>query len=124
MAIESSTPTDLTPIGNVTWRSHVKVSGHVHALQVQPWADSIATLELTLVDDTGGLIIVFLGRRRIGGVELGTKLIAEGTVVESRGRLALINPAYRLLPNEPLTPPTPAPARSGRRILRRNNVKG
>lgn len=88
----------ITPIGEVTWRSQVQVSGHVHAMRVRPWADSVATLELTLVDDTGGLTIVFLGRRRIGGIELGTKLVARGTVVESRGRLALINPAYRLLP--------------------------
>lgn len=89
------------PIGDVTWRSHARVAGRVRSLRVQPWADSVATLELTLVDDTGGLTIVFLGRRQIGGIRLGTHLVAEGTVVESRGRLAMMNPRYLLLPHDP-----------------------
>lgn len=106
MVIEGSDQADITPIGAVTWRTRVKVAGHVQTLRVRPWADNVATLELTLMDDTGGLMIVFLGRRQIGGIELGTKLIAEGTVVENRGRLALINPAYRLLPHEPMEAPS------------------
>lgn len=104
----------ITPIGEVTWRSQVIVQGQVHSMRVRPWADSVASLELTLTDETGGLMIVFLGRRQIGGIELGTKLIAEGTVVENRGRLAIINPAYRLLPDEPLEQPSPISDRSGR----------
>ena len=52
----------------------------------------------TLVDDTGGIVIVFVGRQQIAGLRLGAMVEAEGTVIESRGSLALLNPRYTLLP--------------------------
>ena len=87
----------LTPIGQVRWRQRVRVVGRVRALRVQPWEGAAPTLEATLVDDTGGLTIIFLGRQQIGGVRLGAQLEAEGMVIESRGALALLNPRYTLL---------------------------
>ena len=87
-------------IGDVRWRQRVRVRGTVRALRVQPWEGGVATLECTLVDDTGGLVIIFMGRRRIGGVRLGVPMEVEGMVIENRGRLAVMNPAYTLLPHE------------------------
>ena len=95
---------DVVPIGDVTWRSRVKVAGRVKALRVQPWSEKIQSLELTLVDGTGGITVVFLGRRRIGGVKLGARLVVEGTVAETRNQLAILNPAYQLLPHEVVLP--------------------
>ena len=92
------------PIGQVEWRERVKVAGRVKALRVQPWSEKILSLELTLVDGTGGLTVVFLGRRHIGGVRLGARLVVEGTVAETRNQLALLNPAYQLLPHEVTLP--------------------
>jgi len=92
------------PIGQVEWRARVKVAGRVKALRVQPWSEKIQSLELTLVDGTGGLTVVFLGRRHIGGVKLGSRLVVEGTVAETRNQLALLNPAYQLLPHEVALP--------------------
>src|SRR6478609_2425620 len=92
------------PIGRVEWRARVKVAGRVKALRVQPWSEKIQSLELTLVDGTGGLTVVFLGRRHIGGVRLGARLVVEGTVAETRNQLALLNPAYQLLPHEVALP--------------------
>jgi RecG-like helicase len=92
------------PIGQVQWRERVKVAGRVKALRVQPWSEKILSLELTLVDGTGGLTVVFLGRRHIGGVRLGARLVVEGTVAETRNQLALLNPAYQLLPHEVALP--------------------
>lgn len=88
----------VTPIAEIRWRDVVKVAGRVKALRVQPWAEAVASLELTLADDTGGITVVFLGRRSIGGVHLGARLVVEGRVSETRGHLALLNPAYQLLP--------------------------
>ena len=88
------------PIGEVTWRARVKVAGRVKALRVQPWSEKIQSLELTLVDGTGGITVVFLGRRQIGGIKLGARLVVEGTVAETRNQLAILNPAYQLLPHE------------------------
>ncbi len=65
-------------------------------MRVQPWAD-IASLECVVVDDTGGVLLVFLGRRKVAGVELGRRLAAEGMVGASRGYLAILNPELELL---------------------------
>ena len=92
------------PIGQVEWRERVKVAGRVKALRVQPWSEKIQSLELTLVDGTGGITVVFLGRRQIGGIRLGARLVVEGTVAETRNQLALLNPAYQLLPHEVALP--------------------
>lgn len=94
----------VVPIGDVQWRARVKVAGRVKALRVQPWSEKIQSLELTLVDGTGGITVVFLGRRRIGGIKLGARLVVEGTVAETRNQLALLNPSYQLLPHEVALP--------------------
>jgi hypothetical protein len=88
----------LAPIGDVGWRQQVRVRGTVRSMRVQPWAGGVSTLEVTLVDDTGGITLVFLGRSRIAGLGLGTPLEAEGMVGESRERLVILNPIYTLLP--------------------------
>jgi len=84
-----------TAIGDVVWRQRVRVTGRVEIMRVQPLAGS-PVLECTLVDDTGGISLLFLGRRRIAGVDVGSSLTAEGMVIEQRGRLAIINPLFRL----------------------------
>ena len=89
---------EITPIGDVRWRDRVRVSGRVRSMRVQPWS-GVGSLECTIVDETGGLTLVFLGRSSIGGIRLGTQLVAEGTVAASRDRLAILNPVYDLVPN-------------------------
>jgi amino acid transporter len=84
------------PIGTVTWRQRVQIEGRVRTLRVQPLAGT-ATLECILEDDTGAISIVFLGRDRIPGIEVGTRLRASGTAGVRRGRLAILNPVYELL---------------------------
>ena len=92
--------TGVVPIADVKWREKVKVAGRVKALRVQPWADQVASLELTLADETGGITVVFLGRRTLGGVHLGTHLIVEGMTSEHHRLLTILNPAYQLLPRQ------------------------
>ncbi len=65
-------------------------------MRVQPWAD-VPALECTLVDGSGGLTVVFLGRRKVGGVRPGTRLMVEGIVGDHHGKLAMLNPDYTLL---------------------------
>jgi RecJ-like exonuclease len=86
----------ITPIGSVTWRQRAKVRGRVRAVRVQPLA-GVPTLECTVYDETGGLAVVFLGRREIPGIRPGMTLTAEGMVSDHQGRLAILNPAYQLL---------------------------
>lgn len=87
-------------ISDVKWRENVRVAGRVKALRVQPWADQVASLELTLADKTGGITVVFLGRRTLGGVNLGTHLVVEGMTSEHNHLLTILNPSYQLLPRQ------------------------
>jgi hypothetical protein len=86
----------VVPIASVEWRQRAKVAGRVRSIEVQPWA-GVPTLKATLVDDTGGLSVVFLGRREVAGVGPGTRMVAEGMVGDHGGRLAMLNPDYVLL---------------------------
>jgi len=89
-------PEGATPIAEVQYRQRARVAGRVRSMRVQPWA-GIATLECTLVDNTGGLLVVFLGRKAVAGIAPGTKLVVEGMVGDHGGRLAILNPGYRII---------------------------
>jgi amino acid transporter len=86
-----------SPIGDIRWRQRVLIAGRVRSIRVAPLHDA-PTLELVLVDETGGTSVVFLGRRGIAGVDVGTRMVVEGTVGVHKARLAMLNPSYRLLP--------------------------
>ena len=51
---------------------------------------------LVVVDDTGGITLVFLARRQLAGVHPGTVMRAEGMVGAHQRRLAMLNPIYEL----------------------------
>jgi hypothetical protein len=90
-------PADRVPIETLAPRQSARVAGKVYSLRVHPWS-GVASLELTLVDDTGAsLTVVFFGRRQLSGVHAGTHLLVEGLVGEHHGRLAMLNPAYQIL---------------------------
>ncbi|MFI5041609.1 MAG: amino acid permease [Acidimicrobiales bacterium] len=89
-------PEGSVPIASVTYRQRARVAGRVRSMRVQPW-HGVATLECTLVDDTGGLLVVFLGRRQVAGIAPGAKIVVEGMVGENGGRLAILNPEYRII---------------------------
>ena len=84
------------PIAETQLRTPVVVSGKVTSVRVQPRA-GVPTLDATIVDETGRLVVTFLGRRHIGGIEPGRKIVVEGVIGESRGHAQMLNPIYRLL---------------------------
>jgi amino acid transporter len=84
------------PIGQVQWRQRARVAGRVKSVSVQPSSVSPSLL-CKLVDPTGGLTLVFPGRRKVAGIEPGARLVAEGTVGEQGGRLAIFSPDYELI---------------------------
>jgi hypothetical protein len=99
-------PEGVTPVANVVYRQRARVAGRVRSIRVQPWA-GVATLECTLVDSTGGIVLVFLGRKHVAGLATGVRLVAEGMVGDHGGRLAILNPEYRILPDDTPEPPPP-----------------
>ena len=107
---EVRAPAPVVPIGSVRWRQHTRVRGRVRSMRVQPWAN-VASLECVVYDESGGLVVVFLGRRQVAGIDLGRELLAEGVVGEHRGYLAMLNPEVELLAGgEEAAAPAPAHA--------------
>ena len=86
----------VSPIGKLVYRKHAKVVGRVKSVRVQP-LDSIASLSVRLEDSTGGILLVFPGKRRVPGIDPGRVLVAEGTVGDLEGHIAIMNPTYEFL---------------------------
>jgi amino acid transporter len=84
------------PIGDVQWRQRVRVAGRVRSVRVQPRAGT-SNLECLLADDSGSLLLVFQGRRRIPGIQPGARLVVEGMVGDWARRQAILNPDYELI---------------------------
>ena len=85
-----------TPIGQAEWRHRVRVAGRVKSVRVQPRAGT-SNLECVLADETGRILLVFQGRRRIPGVQPGARLVVEGMVGDWARRQAILNPEYELI---------------------------
>ncbi len=96
-----STPTvdGLTSIGSAAARELVTIEGRIKLVQVGTIAGK--SLEAQVFDDTGGIRLLFFGRTRIAGVEPGTLVRASGRVGEYKGHLALANPRYELVAENP-----------------------
>ena len=86
---------DIVPMAQLVWRERAVVRGRIRSMRVQSWSD-VPTLEVTIVDETGGIVLVFSGRSTIPGIGLSTRLVAEGMVIDVRGKMAMMNPAYQL----------------------------
>ncbi len=95
-----SPATTATAVGDVRWRDMATIEGTIRSVRMRPWADQVASVECTVLDGTGGIELVFLGRQRLGGVHLGRAIRASGRVGAHHGRLAILNPVYELLDAE------------------------
>ncbi|GAB2907426.1 OB-fold nucleic acid binding domain-containing protein [Rhodococcus aerolatus] len=73
----------------------VTVLGRLRSVEVCPRA-SAATLEAELFDGTDGVTLVWIGRRRIPGIEPGRTVRVKGRMAERDGRKVLYNPYYEL----------------------------
>lgn len=87
---------DITPIAEAPVRTPVVLVGEVQSLQVVPRAGS-PSLEVTIDDGSGRAVAVFSGRKRLGGVDCGRRVILEGVGRKERARIVLLNPAYTIV---------------------------
>jgi hypothetical protein len=76
----------------------VTVLGRLRSVELCP-REAVATLEAELFDGTEGVTLVWLGRRRIPGIEPGRTLRARGRLAVRDGRKVLYNPYYELQPS-------------------------
>ena len=93
---------DAVPIGETAWRQKARIAGRVSSVEVQPWQGA-QVLSCTLTDRSGSMTLVFT-RRDVPGVETGAQLVAEGTIGEHDGRLAMLNPLHEVLKRTPFDP--------------------
>lgn len=73
----------------------VCVAGTLRAVVLRPLA-GVPTLEAELFDGTGSVTLVWLGRRRIRGIDPGRSLVARGRLTQRDGRPTVFNPSYEL----------------------------
>ncbi|MCL8024351.1 OB-fold nucleic acid binding domain-containing protein [Nocardioides bruguierae] len=78
-------------------RDLVRVRGTVRDVRRVQIGDGPA-LEADLCDETGSVVLVWLGRDRITGLETGVCLAAEGRIARHDGRRVLYHPRYELVP--------------------------
>ena len=83
------------PCSGLAEGEKVDVLGRIRSVAYTP-RESVPTLEAELFDGTGTVSLVWLGRRRIAGIEPGRTLLASGRVGEHYGRAAMYNPRYEL----------------------------
>lgn len=84
-----------TEIKSLNDRDLVTVYGHLKNVSLAPRART-PSLEATLYDGSGALTLVWLGRRKIGGIKPGVGLKATGRVSCHDGRRVIFNPRYEL----------------------------
>jgi RecG-like helicase len=74
-------------------RSHLKLAGVVRRITIRP-LEGNESLEALLYDGTGEVTLVWMGRRSIPGLRLGTRLLVDGVIAEQRGELRMVNPTF------------------------------
>ena len=77
-------------------RSRVSLAGMVRRITVRP-VEGFEALEVVLWDGTGDLAARWLGRRRIKGLALGSRLVVEGVAGRDQGQLRMVNPRFEFV---------------------------
>jgi hypothetical protein len=83
------------PVSGCQIGEPVCVAGTLRAVVLRPLA-GVPTLEAELYDGTGTVILVWLGRRRIRGLDPGRSLVARGRLTMRDGKPTVFNPSYEL----------------------------
>ena len=78
-------------------REMVRLRGSLRTVSLRPRA-GIPALEAELFDGSGVIVVVWLGRRRIAGIDAGRSIQVEGRIGEHSGVRTLYNPRYELIP--------------------------
>jgi RecJ-like exonuclease len=73
----------------------VHLAGRLTSVVYTP-RETTPTLEAELFDGSGTVLLVWLGRRRIAGIEPGRCLVAKGRLAVRDNRLVIYNPWYEL----------------------------
>lgn len=82
-------------IADAPMREQVKIAGVIKRMTVFPM-EGKESLEALVFDGSGEAVVAFMGRRGIGGLTLGTRVVVDGVLGEQRGTLKMMNPRLEL----------------------------
>ncbi|WP_265444002.1 OB-fold nucleic acid binding domain-containing protein [Flexivirga meconopsidis] len=85
-----------TPICDATDRSMASCCGTVRSVSLRPRSGTVPAMVVDLDDGSRTMNLVWLGRRRIGGIEPGVYLKVKGRVTYLKGVPTIFNPAYEI----------------------------
>ena len=86
-----------TQICNCVPGEPVTVSGVLRSVTLRP-REGVPAVEAELFDGTGRVLVVWLGRRRIHGVEPGRGIVVTGRMTCNSEKPTIFNPRYELRP--------------------------
>lgn len=95
----AGTQSGVTLIEATQPRSIARVAGVVEGLRLRP-REGAPAIEAVLTDGTGKVTVVWLGRRSIPGLRLGSRLIVQGMVGGDHEHMHVINPTYEFASSE------------------------
>jgi hypothetical protein len=84
-------------VGELEDRTRAEVFGVLRSVTYQP-RENVPALEAELFDGTGTVRVVWLGQRRIAGIEPGRRVRLTGFVSRCDGHPTMYNPRYELAP--------------------------
>jgi hypothetical protein len=94
---ENSWRLGATRIVDLVDRSEASVCGAVRSVTLRPRVN-VPALVAEIYDGSRTLNLIWLGRRRIGGIMPGTYLTVHGRVTYRHGIPTIFNPAYEIRP--------------------------
>jgi hypothetical protein len=87
----------LVAINDAPDRERVIVQGTLKTVTLRP-RGGVPALEAELYDGSGSINVVWLGRRRIGGIAPGRAIRVEGRIGVQDNERVMYNPRYSLRP--------------------------
>jgi hypothetical protein len=85
----------LVPINEAPDRERVVVQGTLKTVTLRP-RGGVPALEAELYDGSGSISVIWLGRRRIGGIAPGRVIRVEGRIGVQDNQRVMYNPRYDL----------------------------
>ncbi len=95
---EDTSRLGVTPIADLKDRAVASVCGAVRSVTLRPRVN-VPALVVEIYDGSKILNLVWLGRRRIGGIVPGTYLTVHGRVTYRHGIPTIFNPSYEIRPD-------------------------
>ena len=88
---------DATAIADLEPRKRARVAGVIQNVRIDP-REGHGSIEATIIDGTGQMVVRWLGRPSKSGIRLGNGLVVAGTIGRTpEGEFIVLNPEYELV---------------------------